>query len=153
MTDRFISRRAREVVIVPRSLTDGEKGSGDSRMYTKNIDGTERVALKVDTLGAYNSFSKEYTANVTDETIIEVNEKESAIVVGISIITESNSGSVGVDIGDVPISRLYASAQNRVSNITGSIRGAVGENVKITVSTGSNRTFVQTNYMIIEDQG
>jgi len=153
MKDRYISRRAREVIVVPRSVVDGEKSGGTAVAYSENDDGTNRVALLVDTLGVYNSFSKEYEANVTDEIVVEVGEGESVVVAGVSLTTEANSGRVEVDIGDTPISRLYASAQNRVSNITGSIKGEVGESVKITVSTGENRTFVQINYMVIKEKG
>jgi len=109
---------------------------------------TAKYSLCVSRGCGKNTFSEEYSASQTGTIIITGAAGYVIHVVGVYVATVSATGVVEIDyVGDIQkIFRVYATKYNQAGEDDFAFRGAPGESVKLTSTTGDNVLFVAVNY-------
>lgn len=109
---------------------------------------TGKYSLIVSRGAGKKTFSEEYTTDQTDLVIITGEAGYEIHVVGVYAATVSSTGVVEIDyLGETQkIFRLYATKYNQAGEDDFAYRGAPGESVKLSSTTGENALFVAVNY-------
>ena len=111
---------------------------------------SEDGSFKVKTKNRCIAYVDEFTSAQTSEVIITPTSGKKAIITGISLETNSNSGEIRVYWGTseeliavVYVSRFGSICLPSICNQN----GAIDETVKITTTTGTDKVFVAINYI------